>query len=329
MTVAICSTQLTTLEQTIAFINYHKKIGVNLIFIFYDNPYDDIISKVEGMEVVTAIPCDDDYWLQHKGRPNSIEKRQNINSDHAVRLCRELNIDWLLHIDVDEFFHYDLRGTISEYFAMLDDNIVTVRFPVCESIPTKIEHFNFLNEINSFRCHPISYRNNVKMTTKQKLAIKYDLFIMKIKRAIMEVTGLEQYAKYGFMKAYIAGKSATRVNASITSMGLHSSKIKYLPHQYGVVSKNSRILHFDAFSFEAWFQKWLKRLDGRGTSTSMHDERQRQLLDFEKHYNSNNNDALLELYQQIYFIDKKGRSILKKLGLIKSFKFNEHNENVK
>ena len=319
MTVAICSTQLTTLKQTIAFISYHQKIGIVHIFIFFDNPNDEIITSVSSINIVTAIPCNQDYWQQHQGRPDSIEKRQKINADYAVNLCRMLDVEWLLHIDVDEFFNYDSNGTVTEFFEKYPDNIVTVRFPVCEAIPTKLEHHNFLTEIKNFRCQPITYRNTMKMTFSQKSAIKHDLYLMKLKRIIMKIIGLEQYAKYGFMKAYIAGKSATRVDTRITSMGLHSSRIEYQPHQYGLIANDSRILHFDGFSYDTWYQKWLKRLDGRGTSILMHDERLQQLLDFKKCYDSNDNDALLKLYKHIYFIDKKGKNWLQKLGLIKQF----------
>jgi len=319
MSVAICSTQLTTLKQTIAFISYHQKIGIDHIFIFFDNPNDEIITSVSSIDIVTAIPCNQNYWQQHQGRPDSIEKRQNINADHGVNLCRKLNVEWLLHIDVDEFFNYDSNGTVTEFFEKFPDYIVTVRFPVCEAIPTELEHHNFLAEIKSFRCQPITYRHTMKMTFSQKLTIKHDLYLMKLKRVIMKIIGLEKYAKYGFMKAYVAGKSATRVDAEIITMGLHSSKIKYHSHQYGLISNSSRILHFDAFSYDAWYQKWLKRLDGRGTSTLMHDERLQQLLDFKKLYDCNDNDALLALYKQIYFIDKKGVKLLQNLGLIKQF----------
>lgn len=317
MTVAVCSTQRTTLAQTIAFIKYYQKIGMEQIIIFFDDPADENHKIVEGLHNVITIRCSNEYWDIASGRSESIEQRQMHNSDYALGLCRQLHIDWLLHVDVDEFIHFDSSKPAYEYFNNIPDNIVTIRFPVCESIPEAQEHTNFWSEIKYFRSHPVDYKNSIKMSLYIKLRTKINLFIVKLKKGFLILTGNSMYLKYGYMKAYIAGKSATRVKANVKLMGLHVSKIIYKKNEFGTISSDACILHFDAFSYVAWYQKWLKRIDGRGTSTLMHDERYQQLLDFEKHYNSKDNDALKILYKKIYFIDQKGRMLLEKLGLLK------------
>ncbi|ASP47987.1 glycosyltransferase family 2 protein [Cognaticolwellia beringensis] len=318
ISIAVCSTQRTTLAQAIAFIKHYEKIGMEKIIIFFDDPDDENIKTIEGLKNVITIRCSDEYWETASGRSKSVEQRQMYNSDYALDLCQQLHIDWLLHVDVDEFIHFDNLKSAPGYFKNIPDNIVTIRFPVCESIPETQEHTNFWSEIKNFRSHPVDYKNSIKMPFYIKLRTKINLLMVKLKKSFLILTGNGRYLEYGYMKAYIAGKSATRVKANVKLMGLHVSNIIYKKNEFGTISNDACILHFDAFSYIAWHQKWLKRIDGRGTSTLMHNERYQQLLDFEKHYNSKDNDALKILYKEIYFIDKKGKFLLKKLGLIKA-----------
>jgi hypothetical protein len=321
MSVAICSTQRSTLKQTVTFIEYYQHIGAIKIFIYFDDPKDENYNIVKDMENVQAILCNDEYW-QKEGRSESIEKRQMINSNHAITLCREQNIAWLLHIDVDEFIYLDKKNTLNDYFNVFSNNIVTVRFPVCEAIPTAEEHNDFLTEITHFRSHPICYRNSMKMKTLLKIRIKLNLLFTKVKKIILTITDSKPYLTYGYMKAHIAGKSATRVNADVQLMGLHSSKINYKDNEYGTVANDAVILHYDAFSYEAWFQKWQKRVDGSGLSTLMHKERNQQLIDFNEHYETNDVNSLKSLYRKIYFIKSKDYSLLKLLGFVRKITLN-------
>jgi len=317
MSIAICSTQRATPSQTKAFIKYHIQIGITKIFIFLDDPNDALNEDIFKFEEVEPIKCDEIYWQQYENRPESIEKRQLLNANYALNLCRVLKIDWLLHIDVDEFINVKKDISLTDYFNSIDKNIVTIRFPVCESIPEKYEHKDFLHEIESFRCHPLSYRYDIKITLAQKIKAKLDLKMVHLKMFLLNFLGLGAFTKYGYMKAYTAGKSASRTSAKIETIGIHSPKINYQTEQFCLQSKKITILHFDAFSYGAWFKKWQKRIDGTGTSTFMHDERQQQLNEFKVLYEKNDSDALYALYKQIYFIDSKHRSLLSTLGLIK------------
>ena len=50
-----------------------------------------------------VILCDDDYWNRRsrKGRPDKHQPRQSLNATHCLN--KRPQVDWLAHIDVDEF----------------------------------------------------------------------------------------------------------------------------------------------------------------------------------------------------------------------------------
>ncbi|MDX5351367.1 MAG: glycosyltransferase family 2 protein [Paracoccaceae bacterium] len=100
----IVSTVKAPEDQVLAFIAHHLSLGASRLWIYFDDPKDPVFARVSRLPRVTAIRCSDWYWAIRGGRHEKLHNRQIRNARDAQRKCR---LDWLGHIDVDEFLHND------------------------------------------------------------------------------------------------------------------------------------------------------------------------------------------------------------------------------
>src|SRR4030095_16612518 len=133
-----------------SFINYHKLIGFDHIFLFFDDPEDPSMQKAAKYPDVTTIRNDDSLrrvWEQSRlyAEDMSLRRfistevmaRQELNVEIAIRLSLERNIDWLLHIDIDELF-YSKGQTVKEHFKSLSARRVQhISYVNYEAIPQR------------------------------------------------------------------------------------------------------------------------------------------------------------------------------------------------
>lgn len=102
--VATIKADATTLRR---FAEHHLALGAQHITVYLDAPLD------RGLDIdgLTLIACDDAYWAAQKiPRPEKHQQRQAFNATKSYRAAR---IDWLAHIDVDEFLHGDVAAAIT------------------------------------------------------------------------------------------------------------------------------------------------------------------------------------------------------------------------
>lgn len=96
----IVSTVKAPLRKIAEFIAFHLDLGAHRIRIHLDVP-DLAIADRLAHPRVRFTQCDDRYW---QGKPNRArtthQRRQMFN---AARTYRMSKLDWLIHIDVDEF----------------------------------------------------------------------------------------------------------------------------------------------------------------------------------------------------------------------------------
>ena len=97
----IVTTVKAPVEQVLAFVAHHLALGPDRIFVHLDDPETGSIAALEGLPGVRPIACDARYWRQMRGkRPPAHQYRQALN---LQRVYARTKLDWLLHIDVDEF----------------------------------------------------------------------------------------------------------------------------------------------------------------------------------------------------------------------------------
>lgn len=92
-------------DQVLAFVAHHLGLGPAHIWVHLDDPDDPAAGALAGIEGVTVVRCDAAYWQGLQGwRPKQHQYRQALNIQHVYA---GTDLDWLLHIDVDEFLVAD------------------------------------------------------------------------------------------------------------------------------------------------------------------------------------------------------------------------------
>ena len=100
----IVATIKATSREVLDFVAYHLDLGADHIFIYLDAPTPKARAALEAHPKVTVRLTDDAYWQEIKRRkPVKHQVRQVANATHAYGLAGDMGLDWLGHIDVDEF----------------------------------------------------------------------------------------------------------------------------------------------------------------------------------------------------------------------------------
>lgn len=240
---------VTTLRDSAAviesFVAYHRAIGFDHIFLFFDDPADPSLGWARAQPHVTAIPRDGalrEAWSKlsrydenaaHTER--EVMARQVLNVQHAMNLARAKGLKWLLHIDADELF-YAPDGDAAAHFAWLETTpIETVSYANFEAVPETEETGDFFRAVTLFK-KPKLLRAPPSADAK----------------ALIDRSG--QLAP-NFFHFYDNGKSAVRLNAEgMLPKGVHSF---VRPGKYASAqSPQQFILHYACCGFEAFWQKY-------------------------------------------------------------------------
>jgi hypothetical protein len=89
-------------DKVLAFVAHHLSLGASRVFLYFDDPEDPAHAAVARLSRVTATRCTEAYWAERGPRHDRHQNRQARNARDAYRRC---SLDWLAHIDVDEFIH--------------------------------------------------------------------------------------------------------------------------------------------------------------------------------------------------------------------------------
>lgn len=85
-------------EKVRAFAAHHLSLGAAHLWLCFDDPADPTAALAHPQ--ITAIPCDAAHWSRLGTRPDRHQNRQSKNAQAVYRRC---TLDWLAHLDVDEF----------------------------------------------------------------------------------------------------------------------------------------------------------------------------------------------------------------------------------
>lgn len=105
-------------EELLAFVAYHLSLGASRLWLYFDDPDDPAYERVAKLPRVTAIRCTNWYWARRGGRRDALYLRQISNALHAQRKCR---LDWLGHIDVDEYLY--TSRPVAQVLAAMPDKV--------------------------------------------------------------------------------------------------------------------------------------------------------------------------------------------------------------
>jgi len=98
----LVSTILAPTPDILRFVAYHLDRGAQRLYIYLDADTPDAYAALKDHPKVRVTTCDAAHWQRlGAARPDKHQARQTLNATHAYR--RNPEVDWLIHIDVDEF----------------------------------------------------------------------------------------------------------------------------------------------------------------------------------------------------------------------------------
>ncbi|MCW8843514.1 MAG: glycosyltransferase family 2 protein [Rhodobacteraceae bacterium] len=129
----VVSTIKAPAREVLDFAAYHLDLGADHLFIYLDNDTPKAYAALDAHPKVTVQHTDKTYWQTTNGRkPAKHQLRQTLNATHAYDQAEAMGLDWLGHIDVDEFLcpALDFRAAL----AALPPNIKAARIAPAETM---------------------------------------------------------------------------------------------------------------------------------------------------------------------------------------------------
>jgi hypothetical protein len=115
------------------FAAHHLELGAHRVYIYLDEDAPAAREALIGHPKCRVILCDTGYWkrrAKRKGRPDKHQPRQTMNATHCYN--RNPQVDWLAHIDVDEFLWPDTP--LPDQLATLPDESLSARVRPIEAL---------------------------------------------------------------------------------------------------------------------------------------------------------------------------------------------------
>lgn len=276
--ICIAVTLRAPLGQIKSFVNYHLNIGVDHIFLFFDSPNDKTIRFFKKNKRVSCF----------SGRGNgivAIEDRQRKNANDALKIAREMNLEWIAHLDIDELILTRLK--LKDLLGKVSAKVDYVRLATLESVPEKMSYKDPFKEITLFK-------NNFHKISKK------------------------------YFKGHACGKSIVRTSARFDCIGIHRPSIVHGKLNSRYVLFNARLLHYFCCNYDDWKRKWIWRIDGSGRAKDMQPRENKYLEEFRKVYNQKDENKLREFYKKQYFISDIKKRLYTALGILLRIKLKEN-----
>ena len=147
-------------------ILYHRYLGVERVYVFWDETTDCTLETVSDLDYVSIFPSartpeskqlESIQRLAAQGRTHS-DARQCLNMYKAQTMAQKEGLDWLVALDPDELL--SLRsapvqpGCLAEQFARLPTNVNCAHFPPVEVVPRRKRYENVFAEEHLFALPP-------------------------------------------------------------------------------------------------------------------------------------------------------------------------------
>ncbi len=210
-------------EKVLAFAAHHLTLGATHLWLYFDAPDDPAHAAVADHPQITATLCDESYW-NGKTRHDRHQNRQARNARDAYGRC---TVDWLGHLDVDEFLHLD--RSLAEILSKLPANQMVMKLEPFEAMHDP----RLPDDIYAARAFRGALRQEVSLYRDQALA-NYQTVIRD---------GLLSHS---------VGKVFFRRGIRGLSPRLHSVMLNGTRLPAPVWCAGARLLHFHAQDRQAW-----------------------------------------------------------------------------
>ena len=120
----LSATILAPVPDTLRFAAYHLEQGAHRLYLYLDDGNAEAFAQLKSHPKVRVHTCDAAHWKRLAGtRPARHQVRQSVNATHAYH--RRQEVDWLIHMDVDEFLVPALP--LATQLADVPDDVVAAR----------------------------------------------------------------------------------------------------------------------------------------------------------------------------------------------------------
>lgn len=127
----LSATILAPAPDILRFAAFHLEAGAHRLYLYLDGENPEAIAALKAHPKVRVTTCDAAYWQKRAGRrPQKHQVRQTHNATHAYR-CAD-NVDWLIHMDVDEFLVPE--RPVAEILSALPDDQQIARIRPMEAL---------------------------------------------------------------------------------------------------------------------------------------------------------------------------------------------------
>ncbi|MEX0368990.1 MAG: glycosyltransferase family 2 protein [Tateyamaria sp.] len=120
----LSATILAPAQDILRFAAHHLELGAHRLYIYLDDDNRAAFDALKPHPKVRVQICDESHWARLGGkRPEKHQVRQTRNATQAY--ARRTEVDWLIHMDVDEFLVPDTP--VSEMLSTLDARATSAR----------------------------------------------------------------------------------------------------------------------------------------------------------------------------------------------------------
>ena len=119
-------------REILDFAAHHLDLGAHRLFIYLDAPNPEAQAALKAHPKIRVFSCDDGHWRRlGVKRPAKHQARQTANATDAYHR-KGHEVDWLIHIDVDEFLWPD--GPMTERLVSLPQTVNCARIRPAEAL---------------------------------------------------------------------------------------------------------------------------------------------------------------------------------------------------
>ncbi|WP_166417042.1 glycosyltransferase family 2 protein [Cochlodiniinecator piscidefendens] len=216
----------------LAFMAHHLAMGAEEIHVYLDDVDDPVAPILERVPQIKVTVCDAAYWAEVFGkRPSRQTRRQTINATRAYENC---SVDWLFHLDADEFLH--LEWSLEKQVKSLQNQQLWIKFLNVErAFVAKDDIGSIFDGVFKFPPDP------------ENPDVEYD-------------TLFEHPLREGAFSGHKAGKAMCKTGHEM-SVGLHAPRIGPMTSRNIPPFRHAGcgiILHFDGLSPLHWAAKLLR-----------------------------------------------------------------------
>lgn len=216
-------------DQILAFAAYHIELGAHRLYIYLDEPNPEAFARLKAHPKVRVFDCDTDWWKKRQGkRPVKHQVRQSLNANHAY--SRRAEVDWLIHMDVDEFLWPD--SPLPAQLAALPRDAMTARVRPVEALADG---------------DGLAYKGYIPADEKRDRVVErlYPLF--------------GRYVKGGFL-SHLAGKTFVRTGQDKVEIRIHNAFFDGTANP-GESELKAALCHRHAHGWDQWLTNFRYRLE--------------------------------------------------------------------